>query len=44
MKSEETISFNRIIQALQDLRYISELRQRWEEIKKLQLSNNLHVA
>jgi len=38
--------FSRIIQALvlnevegfQDLRYIGELRQRWEEIKKLQSS------
>ena len=31
--------FTRIIQAFQDLRYIGEMRQRWEEIKKLQLSN-----
>jgi len=28
--------FGRIIQAFQDLRWIGEMRQRWEEIKKLQ--------
>lgn len=31
-----TIDFTAIIQAFQDLRYIGELRQRWDEIKKLQ--------
>jgi len=30
-----TVDFNAIIQAFQDLRYIGELRQRWDEIKKL---------
>lgn len=32
------INFDRIIQAFQDLRYIGEMRQRWEEIKRLQIS------
>jgi hypothetical protein len=31
-----SIDFASIIQAFQDLRYIGELRQRWNEIKKLQ--------
>ena len=34
-----TIDFNAIIQIFQDLRYIGELRQRWNEIKKLQKYN-----
>jgi len=32
----DSFQFDCIIQAFQDLRYIGELRQRWEEIKKLQ--------
>jgi len=31
-----TIDFEGIIRTFQDIRYIGELRQRWEEIKKLQ--------
>jgi len=31
-----TFDLPSIIQAFQDLRYLGELRQRWEEIKKLQ--------
>jgi hypothetical protein len=31
--------FSHIIQAFQDLRYIGEMRQRWEEIKKLQIGS-----
>jgi hypothetical protein len=31
------IDFTSIIQAFQDLRYIGELGQRWNEIKKLQV-------
>ncbi|HEV2339646.1 MAG TPA: hypothetical protein VGT05_02635 [Patescibacteria group bacterium] len=34
-----TIDFTSIIQAFQDLRYIGELRQRWLEIKKLQINH-----
>jgi hypothetical protein len=30
------IDFTSIINTFQDLRYIGQLRQRWEEIKKLQ--------
>ena len=30
------VNFDRIIQAFQDLRYIGEMRQRWNEIKRLQ--------
>jgi hypothetical protein len=30
-----TVDFTRIIQAFQDLRYIGEMKQRWEEIKLL---------
>lgn len=30
------LNFDRIIQVFQDLRYIGEMRQRWEEIKRLQ--------
>ncbi len=33
-----TLDLEAIIQAFQDLRFIGELRQRWNEIKKLQLS------
>ena len=32
-----TIDFEAIIRAFQDVRYIGELRQRWNEIKKLQV-------
>lgn len=32
-----TIDFTSVIRTFQDLRYIGELRQRWEEIKKLQI-------
>ena len=32
-----TLDFEAIIQAFQDIRYIGELRQRWNEIKKLQI-------
>jgi len=31
-----TFDFTPIIHAFQDLHYIGELRQRWDEIKKLQ--------
>ena len=34
-----SVQFTRIIQAFQDLRYIGEMRQRWEEIKKLQMGS-----
>ena len=30
-------SYDRIIQAFQDVRYIGELRQRWKEIKKFRI-------
>jgi len=30
------MAYNPIIETFQDLRYIGELRQRWNEIKKLQ--------
>lgn len=30
-----TLDFEAILRALQDVRYIGELRQRWNEIKKL---------
>jgi len=30
-----SLDFASIIQSFQDLRYIGELRQRWEDIKKL---------
>lgn len=33
------IDFTSITQVLQNLRYIGELRQRWNEIKKLQLKS-----
>jgi hypothetical protein len=33
-----TIDFASITQAFQDLRYIEELKQRWDEIKKLQMN------
>ena len=32
----DEVKLGTIIQAFQDLRYIGELRQRWDEIKKLQ--------
>jgi len=32
------------MQAFQDLRYIGEMRQRWEEIKKLQNGNTIALA
>ena len=34
-----TIDSTSIIQAFQDLRYLGELRQRWEEIKKLEIKH-----
>ncbi|OGH14230.1 MAG: hypothetical protein A2687_05905 [Candidatus Levybacteria bacterium RIFCSPHIGHO2_01_FULL_38_26] len=39
-----TIDFSSIINAFQDLRYIGELRQRWNEIKKLQMNTPLAFA
>lgn len=39
-----TIDFASIIQAFQDIRYIGELRQRWQEIKKLTHQNNLQLS
>jgi hypothetical protein len=39
-----TIDFTSIIQAFQDLRFIRELKQRWEEIKKLQLNPITEIA
>jgi len=38
-----TIDFEAIIKDFQDVRYIGELRQRWNEIKKLQLTPSLAV-
>ena len=35
--------FDRIIQAFQNLRFIGELRQRWEGIKRLQ-TGSIRVA
>lgn len=35
------LDFTSIIQGFQDLRYIGELRQGWEEIKKLQSGQRL---
>lgn len=35
------INFNSVVEAFQDLRYIGELRQRWNEIKKLQYPPSL---
>ena len=32
------VDYTQVIKAFQDLRYIGEMRQRWEEIKKLQLN------
>jgi hypothetical protein len=34
----DEVKFDRIMQGFQNLSYIGELRQRWEEIKKLQLN------
>src|SRR5258708_4065940 len=39
-----SIDFEAIIKAFQDLLYIGELRQRWNEIKKLQHSPALAIA
>ena len=39
-----TLDFEAIIQAFQDIRYIGELRQRWNEIKKLQKSPALAIV
>lgn len=39
-----TIDFEAIICAFQDVRYIGELRQRWNEIKKLQVTPALAIA
>jgi len=33
-----TIDFDAITTAIQDVRYIGELRARWSEIKKLQIA------
>jgi len=30
------LNFNKVIETFQNLSYIGEMRQRWEEIKKLQ--------
>ena len=38
------IDYARIVQAFQDLRYIGELRQRWQEIKKLQHNTSFQIA
>ena len=38
-----TLDFTSIIHSFQDLRYIGELRQRWEEIKKLKASHSLAI-
>jgi len=34
-----TLDFTSIINVFQNLNYIGELRQRWEEIEKLQLNS-----
>jgi len=39
-----TIDIPSIIQAFQDLRYIGELRQRWNEIKKLQMNHPIALS
>ncbi len=39
-----TIDFEANIQAFQDVKYIGELRQRWNEIKKLQVTPTLARA
>jgi len=38
LPSPELIITAKVIESLQNLSYIGELRQRWEEIKKLQLN------
>lgn len=38
------LDFTSIIQSFQDLRYIGELRQRWTEIKRLQVNPLLRVS
>lgn len=38
------INFSSIINAFQDIRYIGELRQRWDEIKKLHLGTVLFLT
>jgi len=39
-----TIDFESIIQTFQDAKYIGELRQRWNEIKKLQITPTLAIT
>jgi hypothetical protein len=39
-----TIDFTAIIKVFQDLRFIGELRQRWEEIKKIQAAHARVIA
>jgi hypothetical protein len=39
-----TIDFEAIIHAFQDVRYTGELRQRWNEIKKLATAEGLSLA
>lgn len=39
-----TLDFEAIIHAFQDVRYIGELRQRWNEIKKLMNTPALSTA
>lgn len=39
-----TFDFTSIIHAFQDLRYIGELRERWNEIKKLQMGHSVTFA
>lgn len=36
-----TINFEAILQAFQNVAFIGELRERWEEIKRLQLQPSL---
>jgi hypothetical protein len=43
LPSPELIITAKVIESFQNLSYIEELRQRWEEIKKLQL-NTVIVA
>jgi len=39
LPSPEIIITAKVIESFQNLSYIGELRQRWEEIKKLQLNS-----
>jgi hypothetical protein len=38
-----TIDYTGIVQFFQDLRYIGEMRQRWNEIKKFQVFNTSYL-